>query len=347
MMLPIPIKILFASILLLFDVLRNAGMADAFSPAVRMDLQHSAFYHRLYTSSDDDLDQGGYTTTSGDFAMDPESVEAKNIMTQLDLSDMQQSQLKNLAKLVVEWNDRVNLVSRKDCTEEVVFGRHILPCLAPCALPMGLLQRDEGATSDDNHYNIADVGTGGGFPGLPLAIAYPDVDFLLIDSVGKKLGAVQNMADRLRLKNVRTYHGRAETLQDQSFDVCVGRSVAAIPKYCFWIQNLLKKEGHLLYMIGGDIEEEILGQTIVDEDIDVLLKHEGVSDKRILVFPTKSVRSIAAASGEVLRVPKQKTKGSTRRQATKSNAKGAWKKKNSTEPKQRGYEGFQRYDSTA
>ena len=295
--------------------------------------------------NDDDI-SSGYTTTSANFRMDPESDEAAEIMTQLKLSVTQQTQLKNLAQLVVEWNDRVNLVSRKDCTEEVVFGRHVLPCLAPCALENGPLQQIDHET-DASSFKVADVGTGGGFPGLPLAIAYPNIEFLLIDSVGKKLGAVQNMADRLRLKNVKTYHGRAETLQDKSFDVCVGRSVAAIPKYCFWIQNLLKEDGHLLYMIGGEIESELLDQTIVDEDIDVLLEHEGVSDKRILVFPRNNVRSIAVSSGEVLRLPTKKSTSSTRRQARKNKAKGAWKKRDDAEPKQRGYEGFQRYDSTA
>ena len=255
-------------------------------------------------------------------------------------------QLAALAVLVVDWNDKINLISRKDCTPDVVFGRHILPSLAACQT--GILQQEK--------MQIVDVGTGGGFPGLPLAIAYPNCEFLLVDSVGKKLTAVQDMAAQLGLTNVQTHHGRAELLQSQKYDLCVGRSVAAIPTYCFWIHKLLKKgSGKLLYMIGGDIDERIMRQAEMDKEIDELLQCPGVSDKRVLVFPQAAVASIAAASGEKIRVQdpnaitrKNRNNNNNNNNNNKTNSKpvkGEWKKRDRTAPKPRGYENFKRFDS--
>lgn len=179
----------------------------------------------------------------------------------------------------------------------------------------------------------------------PLAIAYPNVDFLLVDSVGKKLGAVQDMADTLGLTNVKIHHGRAELVQEK-FDVCVGRSVAAIPTYCYWIQDLLKKDtGRLLYMIGGDIEQELLDDAIIDTDIDKLLDCPNASDKRVLVFSQTSVKKIAAASGEKPRVTNQRRTSSAKGKKKRKPAKGEWTKRDNSEKKQRGYENFKRYDN--
>eukprot|EP00339_Tiarina_fusa_P006622 CAMPEP_0117024508 /NCGR_PEP_ID=MMETSP0472-20121206/18194_1 /TAXON_ID=693140 ORGANISM="Tiarina fusus, Strain LIS" /NCGR_SAMPLE_ID=MMETSP0472 /ASSEMBLY_ACC=CAM_ASM_000603 /LENGTH=271 /DNA_ID=CAMNT_0004730959 /DNA_START=327 /DNA_END=1142 /DNA_ORIENTATION=- len=268
--------------------------------------------------------------------MDPTSAEAKEIMNHLGLSLSQHQQLAALAVLVNDWNDRINLISRKDCSKEVVFGRHILPSLSP----MGL---DTAAATIQDCEKVVDVGTGGGFPGLPLAIAYPDVQFTLVDSVGKKLAAVEDMAKQLDLKNVQIHHGRAEALKGD-FDMCVGRSVAAIPKYCFWIQRLLKKTGHLVYLIGGDIEQPILEQSLEDRNIDDLLNFEGASDKRVLVFAQASVKNIAASSGEKLRVTTKEKVGLGGKRKKKL-AKGAWEKRDNSQPKQRGYENFKRYDN--
>ncbi|CAJ1953435.1 unnamed protein product [Cylindrotheca closterium] len=295
--------------------------------------KHATESHNVLSAIDD---ENG--STSLDFAMDPTGDEAKSIMNHLSLSSEQHQQLAKLAVLVTDWNTRINLISRKDCSKEVVFGRHIIPSLAP----KGMNEEDVIIKSQQR---VVDVGTGGGFPGLPLAIAYPDVDFLLVDSVGKKLVAVEDMADKLGLTNVKIHHGRAEQLMEK-FDVCVGRSVAAIPTYCFWINNLLERNGHLLYMIGGDIDQELLDQAIIDTDIDDLLESSGASDKRILVFPEETVKKIAKASGEKPKVPR-KTKPTlgTKR---KKRAKGEWAKKaDPTVPKQRGYENFKRYDNLA
>jgi 16S rRNA (guanine527-N7)-methyltransferase len=269
--------------------------------------------------------------------MDPTSPQAKEIMNHLGLSVEQHSQLAKLAVLVNDWNGRLNLISRRDCSKDVVFGRHIIPSLAPLGLLDGNIIQD--------HQRVVDVGTGGGFPGLPLAIAYPNVEFLLVDSIGKKLAAVQDMADTLELTNVKIYHGRAEALEEKEFDVCVGRSVAAVPTFCYWVQHLLKKDtGHLMYMIGGDIEEELLEQATVDREINDLLDCPGASDKRVLVFPQPVVKRIAAASGEKPRIPAKKKVSLKGKK--KQPSKGAWTKRDNSAPKQRGYENFKRFDSS-
>jgi hypothetical protein len=191
------------------------------------------------------------------------------------------------------------------------------------------------------------------------------------------------MADRLGLKNVKTFHGRAESLSEsRQFDWVIGRSVASIPTYAFWIDHLLKDEkskrdgqtqsmGHLVYLIGGDIEDSILNQTIRDEEISDLLCCPNVSDKRVLIFPQPAVHQLALESGEKLRVPARGVAGrsngkssmsssrrrndkssSSRGQRTKrdndknSSSRGQWTKRDTSVPKQRGYESFRRYDST-
>jgi 16S rRNA (guanine527-N7)-methyltransferase len=312
------------------------------------------------------------SSSSLSFAMDPTSEMARTIVRdKLKLSSEQHQQLAKLAVLVNDWNSRINLISRKDCSKEVVFGRHILPSLAP----LKMLTDDD--PDDDTlvlsaGQRVCDVGTGGGFPGLPLAIARPDVDFLLVDSVGKKITAVQDMADQLGLTNVKTYHGRAESVsgfesddnkKGDKFSWVVGRSVTSLPTFAFWIQHLLQKnDGRLVYLIGGDVDDTVSDQAVVDEDIENVLDVPGISDKRVLVFSQQSVNYLAKNSGEKLRVPKRgsaagvgsgksgKSKNDaagSRRQRNKKKdaAKGQWAKRDSSTSKQRGYENFQRFDS--
>jgi hypothetical protein len=203
--------------------------------------------------------------------------------------------------------------------------------------------------------------------GLPLAVARPDLEFVLIDSVGKKINAVQDMADRLGLTNVQTFHGRAEEYamglssknSDGKFDWVVGRSVAAIPTYCYWIQDLLKKDtGHLVYLIGGEIDDTIMTESVLNQAIEDLLECPNSSDKQVICFPYTSVKKLAAISGERPRVnqPSNGRIGSKTRQQQqqqqqqqqrrrRDNAKGQWTKRNASAPKKRGYENFERFDS--
>lgn len=305
-------------------------------------------------------------STSTDYALDPYSTEARQVTKRLGITDDQHETLSKHAELVVEWNDRLNLISRKDCTVEVVFGRHILPSLALAALDDFPLEKETYEAASAPKAKIADIGTGGGFPGVPLAIIYPESDFLLVDSVGKKLKAIEEMVAELGLTNVKTHHGRAEEIVDDpingrkqknSFDIVVGRSVSALPRFCFWVQDLLKKkgkdgsdEGRLVYIIGGEVEKSVTSRLIADHAIDDLLGCEGASDKRTLIVGASDVVKIAKESGEM----KQK-RGGNKSKKNKNikaktdnggewrNSRGGWGKKDNTGKKQRGYENFKRY----
>jgi len=315
---------------------------------------------RMVLSNDDpDIPPSLLPSSSLNFAISPTSETASRIVRDnLGLSAEQFQQLAKLAVLVDDWNSKINLISRKDCSPDVVFGRHVLPSLAPLAL-LSSAQNNNELLELSPGGKVCDVGTGGGFPGLPLAIACPQVDFLLIDSVGKKITAVQNMADELGLTNVKTYHGRAESVSGK-FSWVVGRSVSALPTYCFWIHHLLeKKRGRLVYLIGGDIDEDILEEAILDEEIQNLLSSPDISDKRVLVFPKPAVDLLAEVSGEVLKVPKRGGAGNGtdgnpsvingkpigQRRKKRADAKGQWKKRDSSIAKQRGYSNFKRFDS--
>lgn len=255
----------------------------------------------------------------------------------LPLSEDQLSRLENLADLVVEWNDRINLVSRKDCNPETVWERHILPSVAICATENPL----QSAST------VVDVGTGGGFPGLPLAIAYPEAEFLLLDSVGKKLTAVQDMAESLGLSNVQIHHGRAEELRGRRFDVATGRSVSALPQFCAWMHHLMQPEtGRLMYWIGGEIEESVLSRVQIDIPVEELVTSLE-TDKRVLILSQSSVSEIADESGITVTLPNPPKKQRPARTKKPDKAKGSWQRRrgDENETKQRGYDNFQRYSS--
>jgi len=299
---------------------------------------------------------------SGSFSLDPNSDEAKRLTSCMGLSVAQHDQLSHLASLVVDWNSRINLVSRKECTQDIVFGRHVLPSVALCAMPDSPIGsptvKESNGPSETDRKRVADIGTGGGLPGLPMAIAYPNVDFLLVDSVGKKLTAVQDMADELGLANVQTHHGRVEELVDdpvdgrkhlRGYDAILGRSVTAMPRFCFWIADLLKREdGKLMYIIGGDVEDIVTSQVERDVPIDDLLGVVGASDKRVLLLPAAAVEDVARKSGETKRAQgrgSKMKKGNSSKRKGNSAAKGQWKKRDNATPKQRGFERFERYES--
>jgi 16S rRNA (guanine527-N7)-methyltransferase len=295
------------------------------------------------------------SNNSVSIAIDPKSDYAQAILLEhLGLTERQQDQVELYCSLILEWNQKINLVSRKECTPEVIFGRHILPCLSPILLPEITIK--DGDT-------VIDVGTGAGFPGIPMAILYPHANFLLVDSVHKKLKAVQDMVERLGLENVQILHSRAEdiTPPGDGFDWCVGRSVASLPKFCAWMQHLLKPEsGRLLYIIGGHVPESTMAEA--DHSIHDLLtttNHEIplpdglpiVSEKRILIFPQTAVQAMASSSGVKTTVASSSTSNkkknpnlSNKKQKKPRASKGAWQKKRDDQ-KKRGYEEFQRYSS--
>jgi 16S rRNA (guanine527-N7)-methyltransferase len=144
------------------------------------------------------------------------------------LNHDQQEQLWKYAELLLDWNKKVNLISRKD--EDAVLTKHVLH-----ALSLALFH------SFKPKERVLDLGTGGGLPGIPLAIAFPDTYFLLIDSIGKKINACSDMIQKLELKNVLAQKSRSDELKNVKFDVIVSRQVAAMPELCAWCRPLLKK----------------------------------------------------------------------------------------------------------
>jgi len=167
-----------------------------------------------------------------------------------ELSSKQRAQISELERLYNDWNLKINVVSRKDI--EQIYLRHVLHsmCIAKFI-------------SFKANSNVIDVGTGGGFPGIPLAILFPEVNFTLVDSIGKKLKVVEEVVSGLNLSNVKTIHSRAEDLTSGQFDFVVSRAVAYMPTFVHWTQHLLSKKNRhqiangILYLKGGDLEEEL------------------------------------------------------------------------------------------
>ncbi|WP_299552585.1 16S rRNA (guanine(527)-N(7))-methyltransferase RsmG [Seonamhaeicola sp.] len=170
-----------------------------------------------------------------------------------DLTDDQISKFEKLEALYQDWNLKINVVSRKDIDE--LYLRHVLHSLAISKL----------ITFKDGT-KIMDVGTGGGFPGIPLAIMFPECSFHLVDSIAKKLKVVNQVVDGLGLTNVKTTHSRVEAIDD-TYEFIVSRAVAAMPTFVHWVKGkIAKKQNHdlkngILYLKGGDLEEELKSYT--------------------------------------------------------------------------------------
>ena len=167
-----------------------------------------------------------------------------------DLTAKQVKQLNQLPDIYQDWNSKINLISRKDM--EFFEERHLLHSLA-----IGKFLQFKAGTQ------ILDIGTGGGFPGIPLAILFPQCDFHLVDSIGKKIKVVQDVADQLGLKNVRAEQSRVEQI-NESYDFIVSRAVTALPKFLGWTKNKIKKKkgfnalpNGILYLKGGEFQEEL------------------------------------------------------------------------------------------
>lgn len=349
----------------------QVGIPDELTTPTKYSYHHRATERVPFSILSSSLDTNEESSAAGlFFELDPDSAIAQELLTgKLQLKDQQQQQLIDYCDLVVEWNEKINLVSRKDCNRNVVFGRHILPCLAPVLLASS----GHPQHKIESGAKVIDVGTGGGLPGIPLAICHPEADFLLVDSVGKKLKAVDDMIERLDLQNAKTQHSRAEQVVTadgktaECFDWCVGRSVASLPKYCSWTHHLLKPSGRLMYIIGGEVPEaeiadchepvhDLLMAKENEEDGNI---HENgiVSDKRLMVFSKEAVVTMAKASGEYRTIAQMKKLSDAQRNGKKKQqggsaagarsspkVKGAWDKKRD-QPKQRGYDDFQRYKS--
>jgi 16S rRNA (guanine527-N7)-methyltransferase len=167
-----------------------------------------------------------------------------------NLTAEQQAQFTELMPLYKDWNDKINVISRKDIDN--LYLHHVLHSLAI----VKVMQFKDGA-------NILDLGTGGGFPGIPLAIMYPSVNFTLVDSTAKKIRVVQEVATALGLKNVTAIHTRVEEIKNVQFDFVVTRAVTSLEQLLRWSFKLIKKQHQhalpngILALKGGNIREEI------------------------------------------------------------------------------------------
>ena len=170
----------------------------------------------------------------------------------LELTDAQATLLERYARLLLEWNQKINLISRKD--EENVLERHILHSLT--------LRMPALCVYDFAGKRAADIGTGGGLPGIPLSIVTPNLEITLIDSIQKKIAADSDMISRLDLNGIGAVAGRAEELAKLPkfafrCDVIVSRAVAPLEDLLKWTRGLLKPHGTLFSLKGGDLEEEV------------------------------------------------------------------------------------------
>lgn len=177
-----------------------------------------------------------------------------------DFTPRQLQQLTALSALYKDWNSKINVISRKDI--DSLYEKHVLHSLIIAA-----------AFHLEKGMQVIDIGTGGGFPGIPLAIFFPDTAFHLVDSIGKKLKVVEGIRDAIGLTNVTTQHGRAEEIKDRKFDLAVSRAVAPLKELYTWSRPLLRRppnspdrthtpEGEpiphgLICLKGGDLAAEI------------------------------------------------------------------------------------------
>jgi 16S rRNA (guanine527-N7)-methyltransferase len=193
-----------------------------------------------------------------------------------DLTLDQKIKLTRLKEIYENWNNQINVISRKDF--DFFYERHVLHSLAIAKV----IQFKQNTS-------ILDIGTGGGFPGVPLAIMFPDVQFHLVDSIGKKIKVVNEVAQEFGLKNVRASHQRAENISEK-FDFIVSRAVTTMPEFLTWTKNKFKSENKnsfhngILYLKGGDLSEEMrtIKQKIECFPISTFFKEEFFDTKKVV-----------------------------------------------------------------
>jgi 16S rRNA (guanine527-N7)-methyltransferase len=196
-----------------------------------------------------------------------------------DLSDTQEKQFEMLFDLYSEWNEKINVISRKDIDN--LYTNHVLHSLGIAKVE----QFKPGA-------EILDVGTGGGFPGIPLAILFPEVSFHLVDSIGKKITVVKEVSTALGLQNVKAEQARAEQLKGE-YDFIVSRAVTRIKEFHQWIHRKTKaksmheRDNGILYLKGGDLEEELneLKKPYQLNDLSEYFKEEFFETKKVVYVP--------------------------------------------------------------
>ena len=192
-----------------------------------------------------------------------------------DLSKKKIKQFSKLQELYNEWNSQINVISRKDM--ENLYLKHVLHSLAIAKV-----------ISFADGTKVLDVGTGGGFPGIPLAILFPKADFLLVDSISKKIKVVNEVVNSIELKNLRAEHKRAEQVKGQ-FDFVVSRAVTRMKVFQQWVRKKISTKqkntlfNGILYLKGGDLTEELKGIKDVDlYDISDFFEEEFFETKKVV-----------------------------------------------------------------
>ena len=197
-----------------------------------------------------------------------------------EITDVQKEQFLKLSDLYQDWNAKINVISRKDIDE--LYTKHVLHSLA-----IAKIQKFEPGTY------ILDVGTGGGFPGIPLAILFPETRFYLIDVILKKINVVKAVAEALALKNVKAEQIRAENVKGD-FDFIVSRAVTNMPDFVSWIKDKIKKQqkhelkNGILYLKGGDLTEELkLFPNATEYNISEFFDAEFFETKKVVHLPLR------------------------------------------------------------
>ncbi|MCB0399746.1 MAG: 16S rRNA (guanine(527)-N(7))-methyltransferase RsmG [Winogradskyella sp.] len=197
-----------------------------------------------------------------------------------DLTEKQIEQFTALEALYKDWNTKINVVSRKDIDE--LYLRHVLHSLGIAKV-----------IQFTDNTSILDVGTGGGFPGVPLAIMFPNCQFHLVDSINKKLKVIDAVCEAIELTNVKTTHSRVEAI-DQTYDFIVSRAVTAMPEFTKWVKGKTAKKQRntlkngILYLKGGDLTEELKQYTTVKAYLlSDYFEEEFFETKKVIHLPLK------------------------------------------------------------
>lgn len=198
-----------------------------------------------------------------------------------DFTPQQEDKFAALADIYKSWNEKINVISRKDMDR--FYEHHVLHSLAIAT-----------QFSFKSKSNILDLGTGGGFPGIPLALLFPEAHFHLVDSINKKLQVVLAVAEELDIKNITTEHKRAEEIKDKKFDVVVSRAVAPLKDLWHWSKPLLKRHSPsgdspngLICLKGGDLSQEIFESRCKPYvwEVEKIFKEEYFRSKFLLYQP--------------------------------------------------------------
>lgn len=201
-----------------------------------------------------------------------------------DLSETQISQFDRLEELYADWNSKINVISRKDMDQ--FYIHHVLHSLG-----IAKVMKFQPGTK------VLDIGTGGGFPGIPLAILFPDTHFHLVDSIGKKITVVKDVAKQLKLSNVEAQQARAEELV-RKYDFVISRAVTRMANFYPWVKGKIKKEDFnefqngILYLKGGDVDEEMeeLDKSYITYHLSDYFKEDFFETKKVVYMPWEDKR---------------------------------------------------------